>query len=75
MNRINKTKNNYEKIWRNLDTAYESMENAINMLSSMVGLPDELASEVDNFDIFSISSIKQHVENMIEQSGSRYFEK
>lgn len=41
----------------------------------MVDLPDELASEVDNFDIFSISSIKQHVENMIEQSGSRYFEK
>lgn len=65
MSRVNKTMNNLQAVWDDLDLAYENMEKAIEKMSAMVGLPDELEQEINNFDISAISSLKQHVESMM----------
>ena len=36
-------------------------------LSSMSNLPDELEQEINNFDISAISSLKQHVEMLLDE--------
>lgn len=64
--RVNKTMNNLQAIWNDLDSAYENMEKAIEKMSAMIGLPDELEQEINNFDISAISSLKQHVESMMD---------
>ena len=64
MSRINKTQNNLDTVWNNLDLAYEYMERAIEDLSQMTGLPDELERMVDQYDLSEISIMKQEVEQM-----------
>lgn len=66
MNRVNKTKNNLQEVWNDLDLAYENMEKAFEKMAAMVGLPDELEREINNFDMSAISSLKQHIEIMME---------
>lgn len=65
MSRINKTQNNLQSVWNNLDLAYEYMERAIEDLSQMTGLPDELERMVDQYDLSEISIIKQEVEELM----------
>ena len=61
-----KTIKKLEKIWDRLDNAYEDMESAFEMLETMDDIPEELQREIDNFDLSAISSLKQHVEKIIE---------
>lgn len=56
-----------EKIWDRLDNAYEDMENAFEMLESIDDIPEELQREIDNFDLSAISSLKQHIEMLIDK--------
>lgn len=65
MSRINKTQNNLQSVWNNLDLAYEYMERAIENLSQMTGLPDELERMVDQYDLSEISIMKQEVEELM----------
>ena len=65
MSRINKTQNNLQSVWNNLDLAYEHMERAIEDLSQMTGLPDELERIVDQYDLSEISIMKQEVEELM----------
>lgn len=65
MSRINKTQNNLQSVWNNLDLAYEHMERAIEDLSQMTGLPDELEGMVDQYDLSEISIMKQKVEELM----------
>ena len=65
MSRINKTQNNLDTVWNNLDLAYEYMERAIEDLSQMTGLPDELERVVDQYDLSEISIMKQEVEELM----------
>lgn len=53
-------------VWDRLDNAYEDMESAFEMLETMDDIPEELQREIDNFDLSAISSLKQHVEKIIE---------
>lgn len=69
MARVNKTENNLCEVWNYLDMAYEYMEKAIEKLSGMSNLPSNFVSEIENFDISAISSLKQHVEMMIEEKN------
>lgn len=71
MGRVNKTKNRLMEVWNDLDEAYECMEIALDKLSSMSNLSDELEQEINNFDISAISSLKQHVEMLL---GDEAFE-
>lgn len=66
MSRINKTKNRLMEVWNDLDEAYERMERSLEKLSSMSNLSDELEQEMNNLDISAISSLKQHVEIMLD---------
>lgn len=65
MSRINKTQNNLQSVWNNLDLAYEHMERAIEDLSQMTGLSDELERIVEQYDLSEISIIKQEVEELM----------
>lgn len=66
MSRINKTQNNLQSVWNNLDLAYKHMERAIDDLSQMIGLPDELKKMVEQYDLSEISIIKQEVEEIMK---------
>lgn len=73
MSRINKTQNNLQSVWNNLDLAYEYMERVIEDLSQMTGLPDELERMVDRYDLSEISIMKQEIEELMEKiNGINY---
>ena len=65
MRRINKTQNDLQLVWNNLDLAYEHMERAIEDLSQMTGLPSELERIVEQYDLSEISIMKQDVEKLM----------
>lgn len=65
MSRINKTQNNLQSVWNNLDLAYEHMERAIEDLSQMTGLSDEFERMVEQYDLSEISIMKQEVEELM----------
>ena len=69
MGRINKTQNNLQSIWNNLDLAYEHMERAIEDLSQMSGLSNELEKMIEQYDLSEISMIKQEVEELMENAN------
>ena len=66
MSRINKTQNNLQSVWNNLDIAYEHMERVIQDLLQMTGLPDELERMIEQYDLSEISIMKQEVEELMK---------
>lgn len=54
-------------IWNDLDGAYERIEKSLEKLSSMSGLPNDLSYEIERFDISAISSLKEHVEILLDE--------
>ena len=69
MSRINKTQNNLQSVWNNLDLAYEHMERAIEELSQMTGLSDEFERIVEQYDLSEISIMKQEIEELMEKTN------
>ena len=69
MSRVNKTITNLQKVWDRFDKAYENMEAAFEMLESMSDVPNELRNEIARFDISEISSLKEHIEIMMEEKS------
>lgn len=69
MSRINKTILNLQKVWDKLDAAYENIEKAFEMLGAMSNIPEELSDEMDRFDMSSISSLKEHIEMIMEEKS------
>lgn len=69
MSRVNKTIPNLQKVWDKFDKAYENMEAAFEMLESMSDVPNELRNEIARFDISAISSLKEHIEIMMEEKS------
>lgn len=67
MSRVNKTISNLQKVWDKFDKAYENIEAAFEILSSMSDIPDELRYEMEIFDLSAISSLKEHIEIMMEE--------
>lgn len=58
--------NKLQKVWNDLDKAYEKMERAIEALSKMDEVTTELKNAVEKFDMTEISYMKQLVEEMME---------
>lgn len=58
-----------QSVWNNLDLAYEHMERAIENLSQMTGLSDELKRMVEQYDLSEISIMKQEVEELMENTN------
>lgn len=69
MSRVNKTIPNLQKVWDRFDKAYENMEAAFEMLESMSDIPNELRNEIARFDISAISSLKEHIEIMMQEKS------
>ena len=69
MSRVNKTIPNLQKVWDRFDKAYENMEAAFEMLESISDVPNELRNEIARFDISAISSLKEHIEIMMEEKS------
>ena len=69
MSRVNKTIPNLQKVWDRFDKAYENIEAAFEMLESMTDIPNELRNEIARFDISAISSLKEHIEIMMEEKS------
>lgn len=67
MSRITKTQNNLDTVWNNLDLAYEYMERAIEDLSQMTGLSNELERMVEQYDLSEINIMKQEVEELMDR--------
>lgn len=57
--------NKLQKVWNDLDKAYEHMENAIEALSKMNSVTTELENAIEKFDMSEISYMKQFVEKMM----------
>lgn len=67
MSKIKQTKGRLMEVWNDLDEAYDRMEKSLEKLSLMSNLSDELEQEINNFDISAISSLKQHVEMLLDE--------
>lgn len=60
--------NKLQKVWNDLDKAYEKLENAIETLSKMNVVTTELKNAIEKFDMSEISYMKQLVEEMMENN-------
>ena len=58
--------NKLQKVWNDLDKAYEKMERAIETLSKMDTVTTELENAIEKFDMSEISYMKELVEEMME---------
>ena len=68
MKRINKTKNNLQKVWELLDTTCASLENAILMISSMVDMPEDVEKSMNQIDFSAIVDLKEQIEILMEHT-------
>lgn len=58
--------NKLQKVWNDLDKAYEKMERAIETLLKMDSITAELRKATEKFDMSEISYMKQLVDEMME---------
>ena len=63
MSRINKTQNNLQSVWNNLDLAYEHMERAIEDLSQ-----NNLQSVWNNLDL-AYEYMERAIEDLLQMTG------
>jgi len=68
MKRINKTKNNLQKVWELLDTTCESLENPTLMISSMVDMPEDVEKSMNQIDFSAIVDLKEQIEILMEHT-------
>ena len=67
MSRINKTKNNLQQIWDDLDLACGSLDNAFSNIERMVGIED-IVNDMKFIDISAIVSLKNRIEGLMESN-------
>lgn len=72
--RINKTINNLEKIWKQLDDSCGNLDNALINLSSMTGLDQKIINSINQIDFTSLVILKNEVEEMIENKKQNNIE-
>jgi hypothetical protein len=62
---MNKTKNNLQKIWEQLDNVSGELYNVIDSLSRMSNLPEGITKKYNRIDVFLIDSLKNDIEELI----------
>lgn len=65
--RINKTKENFEIIYKQLDNASGELYNAIDNLARVVDLPKEIIEKYKRIDVSLIDSLRYDIEQLIEE--------
>ncbi|PAD70837.1 hypothetical protein CHH83_02400 [Bacillus sp. 7586-K] len=69
MMRVNKTKNNLELVWKQLDDASGSLYNALDNLSGMVNLEEDILRQADMIDVSRIDTLKEKIEALINNKN------
>lgn len=67
---MNKTINNLKTVWAQLDKASGELYNALDNLSRMSGLPEEVTKAMERVDVEVFTSIKNEIEALIEDKGA-----
>lgn len=65
--RINKTKENFEIIYKQLDNASGELYRAIDNLARMVDLPKEIIEKFERIDVSLIDSLRYDIGKLIEE--------
>lgn len=65
--RINKTKENFDIIYKQLDNASGELYNAIDNLARMVDLPKEIIEKYERIDVSLIDSLRYDIGKLIEE--------
>jgi hypothetical protein len=65
--RVNKTENNLELVWKQLDDASGALYNALDNLARMVDLSENVKRQADTIDITRIDGLKQEIEALLEE--------
>lgn len=65
--RINKTKENFEIIYKQLDNASGELYRAIDNLARMVDLPKEIIEKFERIDVSLIDSLRYDIRKLIEE--------
>lgn len=65
--KINKTINNLQLVWNQLDEASGNLYNALDNVSRMVDVPDEVTKLVERIDIGKVDQLRNEIEELIEE--------
>lgn len=65
--RINKTEKNLKLVWTQLDDACGSLDNALDNISRMVGLSDDIKRSASLIDFSAIVNLKNSIEKLMEE--------
>lgn len=60
---------NLKVIWRQLDDACGSLDNATINIGNMDGLPEDVVKDIQSIDISKIVNIKNRIEELIKEKG------
>jgi hypothetical protein len=64
--RINKTKNNLQKVWELLDSACDSLDNAFTMINQMSDI-QHIKDSTDLIDFTTIINLKNEIEELLDK--------
>lgn len=64
--RTNKTKNNLQQVWNQLDEASGSLYNALDTIARMTDMPDVVKRQADMIDVSMIDMLKNEIEEILE---------
>ena len=64
--RTNKTKNNLQQVWNQLDEASGSLYNALDTIAQMTDMPDIVKRQADMIDVSIIDMLKNEIEEILE---------
>jgi len=69
MVRVNKTVNNLQTVWNQLDKASEQLYNALDNLASMTNLSETVKRQMDIIDVSRVDGLKGEIEALIIEKG------
>lgn len=64
---MNKTTNNLQNVWQYLDNASGDLSNALDNLSRMVDLPENIKRQIEMIDIGVIVLLKEEIEDLMNK--------
>jgi len=65
--RMNKTENNLQTVWEQLDNASGELDNALTNLGMMRNIPGEVKKSIDLIDTSQIVNLKNEIEKLMNK--------
>lgn len=67
--RINKTKSNLQTVWEHLDSACGSLENALQNISLMKNIPNNIKDTAEGIYVSDIVVLKNLIEELLDEKN------